>query len=610
MAKIQMNEKGIVLPAIFGLAYILAAVIILVMLALIWLFWKQLFLFAIGIAVLFFAFTTIPQMVKGKEGLKYVGIASAIGALLIILSLLPLPLYSFQAGSEMPLTGEITFDKQKVQVGELVTATWDAEWWNRSYAPAGNALLAGNWYFEGSFVEMMPGATQAVNTTYCVATNPAVGCIVEEDWSWQTLEYIAQQPEQGSTIGITKQLEIPTTGLAKGKYQVSVKAKLLSGASLQSNVFASGGECYPLLTASQGFPCAGIYGQTVNRSRSRETRCLGRDYAGYETRNPLYDCPDPQDYAGCGTWCCITQYGSWHIYRIDGAYRVSCEDRPYIEWGSWVETQQEQVSFEQAYAANSGGETVAVAEFEVVESCPFDCCVDETGFADKLCPADQVCSLHSCITPIEPCPFECCEGMPQYQNKACIGEGEYCVSNACVFEPTPPPAPFWQGIVDFLISWIRSIFQYFFTIVGATEVMPGQTYSYDIMLSATAPDSDYSDGTVQYQYGNWALVNSSGAIIQEGSWEQVEGTYVKQVDITIPAVARNHALIGVIHQYDLSFNFVSGEWETTKEEVVAKEGIDLRTNLPAPEPPTPILTLLSNIIGGLWSWILGFLGLT
>ena len=121
----KLNEKG-VLPAIFGLSYILAGVIVLAIIALAWLFWKPLFVFAVAIAVIYFGLAVIPQMVKGKEGLKYAAVATATGFLIMLFALyVPISFSIFQAGADAPLTGEITFDKQQVLVGEPLTATFN-----------------------------------------------------------------------------------------------------------------------------------------------------------------------------------------------------------------------------------------------------------------------------------------------------------------------------------------------------------------------------------------------------------------------------------------------------------------------------------------------------
>ncbi|MHC4397875.1 MAG: hypothetical protein ACYS1A_19700 [Planctomycetota bacterium] len=584
----KMNEKGSIsaaIGAIFGITYIAAAIIILALLAVIWLFWKGLFVFAIGLAVIYFAFFIIPQMVKGKEGLRYVGIAAAIGALVVILSFLPLWAFSIYApGAEAPLTGEITFSKEatagtmvKVNAGEALSATFDGQWFNRSLSPFGNATAGLNWRLDGTFIEMAEGTVEGVSKEYVTGTNPEAGAIAKQVWQWTTLPFAAKLPVQGQTVAINKTVEIDTANLPIGLHQVTINAFSISPAEESESLFACGavnGACCPLQSQMN---CL-AFGES----------CCQKNWCG-------------------ANWCSSVAPGQ--TFWQSGWLFASCDNGPRTQFGSWQETVKEQVTEEQVIAAAKSGDfVVALAEFEVVNDCPTECCVDEPGYEDRLCTGSQVCTAGQCITPIQECPFACCENEPAYQNKACAA-GENCLNNSCIFEPPPPPVPVWEQIIQAILAWITSIFNFFFSITGETVVQPGQTYVYTIAISAPVPDTDFTDGTMQYQYGNWALVNNNGLIVQEGEWESVEGTYAKEVSITVPQALGNHALIGVIHQYDLSFNFGTGEWETVREAVVAKEGIDLRTTLPAPQAPVPILSLLGDIIAGIWQWILGLFGL-
>ncbi len=81
-----MNNKGIVIA---GSAAILGAAIILLMIGVIWIFWKPLFFFGIGVAILGFGLLTIPKIAPPKQVLPAVGITALIGASLMIIALIP-----------------------------------------------------------------------------------------------------------------------------------------------------------------------------------------------------------------------------------------------------------------------------------------------------------------------------------------------------------------------------------------------------------------------------------------------------------------------------------------------------------------------------------------
>lgn len=84
-----MNEVG-VFPAIFGIGVILAAIIVLLMLFLVWTFWKPLFVFAIGCAILYAAFFVVPTLTTKKQAFKAFALTAAVGAAIVLISLSPL----------------------------------------------------------------------------------------------------------------------------------------------------------------------------------------------------------------------------------------------------------------------------------------------------------------------------------------------------------------------------------------------------------------------------------------------------------------------------------------------------------------------------------------
>ncbi len=196
-----------------------------------------------------------------------------------------------------------------------------------------------------------------------------------------------------------------------------------------------------------------------------------------------------------------------------------------------------------------------------------------------------------------------------------ISKGEFCKLNPgvelCAPLPVPPkPKPFFEIIIDKIKSWIKSLFDWFikYQIVGEKEPLVGSLQTYTISVSATKPDSDFSDGSYQLQQANWALIDKAGAIKQQGEWEEVDGTYTKTVTITIPTEPARYVLIATIYQYDMVYDTTTKAWKITKEEVVAKEAYDIRSVPPAPpiKPPPSFGEIIKKIVDwlkSLFGWL-------
>jgi hypothetical protein len=122
-------------------------------------------------------------------------------------------------------------------------------------------------------------------------------------------------------------------------------------------------------------------------------------------------------------------------------------------------------------------------------------------------------------------------------------------------------------------------------------------------LSATSPDTAYTDGTYQEQYANWALLDSNKNIMQQGTWEKVYGSYSKDITITIPNNPSNYVLIGTIYQYDMKYQ--NNAWVTTSESVIAKDALNIQTGMPIPVANTGNLNF-GNILQNIWNWITNF----
>jgi hypothetical protein len=168
--------------------------------------------------------------------------------------------------------------------------------------------------------------------------------------------------------------------------------------------------------------------------------------------------------------------------------------------------------------------------------------------------------------------------------------------------------PSWDNIINAIIDWLKSLFSWFkFEIYGEKYPSPGSKQVYKIVLNATPPDTDYSDGTFQIQYASWVLVDRQGNIINKGDWEQVNGSYAKQIELTIPSNPDAYVIVVIIYQYNLKFNTATQKWEVTSEGIVAKEAMDLTASIIAPpqiQPPN-----IFDVIKGFWCWLIGLFGL-
>jgi hypothetical protein len=173
--------------------------------------------------------------------------------------------------------------------------------------------------------------------------------------------------------------------------------------------------------------------------------------------------------------------------------------------------------------------------------------------------------------------------------------------------PPTPPRPLWETIISAILDWLRAIFSWFkFEIYGEQYPTVGSAQTYTINITTAFPDSDYSDGTYQVQYGGWVLMDKNGNAIQKGDWEQINGSYCKQITLTIPSSPGDYVIVGLIYQYDMKFNPTTLKWEIVSEGVVAKEAMNLNAKVIAPQTPKPpdILQVLRNF----WCWFIGLFG--
>ena len=205
---------------------------------------------------------------------------------------------------------------------------------------------------------------------------------------------------------------------------------------------------------------------------------------------------------------------------------------------------------------------------------------------------------------------ECISGQLANCNEGQICENNKCVESQAPTPPTPQPSGF-TSILQKLVSWLNNLWDNIFkqSIVGDVEVQPGSTHTYQIDLSATSPDSDYSDGSYSTQFSNWALIDSSGNILKQGNWEQVNGQYSKSVILTVPTDAnKQYALIGVITEIQGNYDYQTGQWVFGEEQILNKEAIDIKTLHKVSEPTNPTPSGFSKFISSIVDWFKNIFG--
>ena len=177
--------------------------------------------------------------------------------------------------------------------------------------------------------------------------------------------------------------------------------------------------------------------------------------------------------------------------------------------------------------------------------------------------------------------------------------------------PPPTTPPTFSSILSKIADWFKNLFESLklLSVTGESTVLPGSNQNYTILLSVNQPNSDYSKGNYQVQYANWALVDSSNNIKQQGSWEQINGVYSKTISIIIPSEVNKYVLIAVINQYDMVYDYPTKTWKTTKDEVVSKEAYNLEAKLPVPTITAPSMNKFLDIINSIINWFKNLFGL-
>ena len=176
--------------------------------------------------------------------------------------------------------------------------------------------------------------------------------------------------------------------------------------------------------------------------------------------------------------------------------------------------------------------------------------------------------------------------------------------------PPETPKPTFSLILSKIADWFKEFFASLklLSVTGETNVLPGSNQVYTILLSANTPNSDYSKGNYQVQYANWALIDSSNNIKQQGTWEQINGIYSKSINITIPSEANKYVILAIINQYDMTYDYQTKSWKTVKDEVVSKEAYNLEAKIPAPKFTAPATNKFLDIINSIINWFKSLFG--
>ncbi len=195
----------------------------------------------------------------------------------------------------------------------------------------------------------------------------------------------------------------------------------------------------------------------------------------------------------------------------------------------------------------------------------------------------------------------------KYTNSEADVCGSFTFSKGGVVPPEPPPEPpvppvtLWDWIVDAIWSWLQSLWSWLTpaTISGGGTYQPGDSITFGIDMSSPI-DSECSDGLCQFQYSSWAVIDSSGNIVQESGWVQSYGSYVDSVTITAPVTTGKYAFVGILYNYDMVY---SDSWIIESEYIASKEATEFTVGHEAPTPPIPGEDLLTNIISAILDFL-------
>ena len=181
----------------------------------------------------------------------------------------------------------------------------------------------------------------------------------------------------------------------------------------------------------------------------------------------------------------------------------------------------------------------------------------------------------------------------------------YVTGNVAV--PSPPS---WNTLIASLMSWLTSIWNVIIppaSIAGSSSFTRGENQTFNIALTSPV-DTDASDGIYQVQYGSWSLVDKSYSLLQQGTWDRAEPSYVKTVSFTsLPA--GTYSLVAVLYRYDMSC-LTGPTCVVASEGTAVKEAKQFTVTSPSPVYPTPTPGTWTSIFSSIISFIKSLFGWT
>ena len=196
-------------------------------------------------------------------------------------------------------------------------------------------------------------------------------------------------------------------------------------------------------------------------------------------------------------------------------------------------------------------------------------------------------------------------------------DNDYLTLSECQSKIIPVPEKpqskgvigFFQQINEWISNFIKSLFS--LSIAGEKTIQPGSTHSYLINLSVNPADSYLNDGTLSYHFGMWGLYSKDGTLINSGSPEDVNNSYIKNVTLTTPQSIGDYALFGMVTQIDKTWNPQSGNWSTSSEYIIRNESIALKNEYSITSPEKPVSKGISffsdffNWLKNIWNSLFG-----
>ena len=161
-------------------------------------------------------------------------------------------------------------------------------------------------------------------------------------------------------------------------------------------------------------------------------------------------------------------------------------------------------------------------------------------------------------------------------------------------------------IRDFAYDETRVVFRPFLSIfVDRETINLGESATFTISLTTTVPDSDYTDLDYSVQYAGWVFADKDGNVIKSKEFARVYGSFSDTI-VVRPTEVGEYALVGLIIQYDQTYDSATSSWITNPEKVMVKEARKLTVT--TPEPPIPQVSPLSQFFINIWYWIKGLFG--